>query len=60
MNPGPGTYELSKSLIDPSHGKTMISRRNDQSFISMKNNPGPSDYNPNKLKSKATIRFIYL
>ena len=35
----------------------MISRRNDASFMSAKNVPGPFEYNPDKLHSKANIRF---
>lgn len=35
----------------------MISRRTDQSFLSQKNLPGPFEYSPEKLISKAAIRF---
>jgi len=35
----------------------MISRRNDGSFLSTKNVPGPFEYNPAKPHSKANIRF---
>ena len=52
-----GTYQLSKSFINTAHGVTMISRRNDASFFSAKNSPGPFEYKPDKLVSKAAIRF---
>ena len=55
--PGPGTYELSKSFVNRDHGATMISRRNDNSFMSVKNSPGPFEYKPDKVLSKAAIRF---
>ena len=35
----------------------MVSRRNDTSFASAKNFPGPFEYKPDKLISKAAIRF---